>query len=41
MKTELKGDFHHESHICPECGSYVDEYSYLMECDHCLSKYEE
>lgn len=28
---------------CVECGQYIEEQheSYLMECDHCLSKKEE
>jgi hypothetical protein len=28
---------------CPECGQIMDEQaeSYMMECDHCLSKKEE
>ncbi|MYL21071.1 YhfH family protein [Halobacillus litoralis] len=28
---------------CPQCGSEVENhhYTYLLECDHCLSKKEE
>ncbi|AIF44078.1 MULTISPECIES: hypothetical protein [Virgibacillus] len=26
---------------CPECGKPMEEKSYLMECDYCLSKKED
>ncbi|MBP1950164.1 DNA-directed RNA polymerase subunit RPC12/RpoP [Virgibacillus litoralis] len=27
--------------ICPECGKQIDDRSYTLECDYCLSKREE
>lgn len=33
-KNECRKDFH----ICPECGAYVEEHCFVLECDHCLSK---
>ncbi len=26
---------------CPECGERIDQHSYTLECDYCLSKREE
>lgn len=26
---------------CPECGGLVDNHSYTLECDYCLSKKED
>jgi endogenous inhibitor of DNA gyrase (YacG/DUF329 family) len=28
-------------HDCPECGKTVNEKSYMLECEYCLSKKED
>ncbi len=27
--------------MCPECGGHMDEKSFMMECEYCLSKKED